>query len=129
MTYSTSNNRYTASNVSSVRLSDMTRDASYQYTQNIAHTEVNSITIYLTYSSSNKSATLTCQIASTQSGFTTGTTSFTINTSQSNTSTNSTINLSTPIQIGSSYTISCPSYSGDNNGKVKINSFGFLINP
>ena len=33
------------------------------------------------------------------------------------------------IQIGEEYTISCTSKSGDNNNKIKVQGFAFIINP
>ena len=117
--YNTSNNRFIATNVSNLGLRNLENN---QYTQNTANTTINSVKIYLTYTSSNKNATVTCQINN-------NTTSITLNTNQNNVVAEGTINLNTPISSGSSYTISCPSHTGDNNNKIKVNGLEFIINP
>ena len=116
--YNTSTNRFVASNASNVGLRNFKNQS---YTQNTAHTTINSVKIYLTYAGGNQAATLTCGVGGQQ-------TTFSIPKNQSNTG-EATITLSTPIQSGSSYTVSCPTSSGDNSGKVKINGFEFIINP
>lgn len=126
MNFNTTNNRFESTNVSDLKLSDF---RSYQYTQNSANTTINSITLYVTYNSSNKTATLNCQVASNQTGFSTVQGTISIARSQSNATASTTFTLNTPIQPGSNYTISCPSYSGDNNGKVKLNGVSLMINP
>ena len=128
-TFDTTNNRFVASNVSSVGLRDLTRNANYQYLQSTANTTINSIKLYITYSSSNKSGTLVCQVASNTPNFTNVQGNATLNTSQTNAVAEVTLTMSTPIPSGNSYTISFPSYSGDNNGKIKVNGVAFEINP
>lgn len=121
--FDTTTNRFSATNVNNLGLRNFT-GSTYQYTQSVANITINSIRIYLKYSSGNKTATLTCQIAGNQTQQTT----FNLNTNQTNTTIDAVINLNTPIQKGSNYTISCPSYTGDNNGKIKVNGLEFILN-
>ncbi len=127
-TFSTTNNRFTANNVNNLTTQNFIT-TTYQYTQNTAHTNITSVGLYITYTSSNKKCTLTCQIASNSPGYTTRTTTITLNTNQNNATAQGTITLTTAIQSGSNYTISCPSRSGNGNDKIKINGFAFIINP
>jgi len=122
-TYSDTTYRYTATNVSSDSLRNF-RNRSY--TQNTAYVEISSITLYFTVSSGNKSATLHCQVESNTTNFTTVTGDASL--SSGNTSAQTTLTLNPAIQVGKNYTISCPSYSGDNNGKWKVTKFEFMIN-
>ncbi len=125
-TYSNTNYRFTANNVSSgIVLNTFISGTQYHYSHT-AKTTINSVTLYVDYYSSNKSGGLTCQIAS---GSNTGTTSISFQASQRNGSTNGTITLSNPIQVGEEYTISCTEKSGDNNNKIKVQGFAFIINP
>ena len=118
-TYDTSNNRFVASNVSDMRLSNFTSNS---YTQGTTHTTINSVKISITYNGGNQNATLNCEVAGQQ-------TSFTLQSGQNNAVVENTITLNTSIQSGGSYTVSCPSYSGDKPGKVRINGLAFTINP
>ena len=121
-TFSTSTGRFTASNVSSDSLRNF---HNRQYTRSSASVDINSIKLFISLSAGNKSATLTCQVTSNSSGFTTVSDTVTL-TNQSNVEV--TFTLTNPILAGSNYTISCPSHTGDNNGKYKITGFSFLIN-
>ena len=127
--FSTETNTYTATNnISNIDLSTFTTNANYRYTHSTANTTINSVNISITYRSGNKTGAITCRIAGTS------TAQVTINFSKSQNNTTpatGTITLNNPIPIGSSYTISCPSYTGDGNGnnKIRINGFEFKINP
>ena len=126
-TFNTTTNRFTASNLARNLVLNDFRD--YQYVQSNAHTTISSVGIYITYYSSNKDGNLTCQIQSNSSGFTTTNTVITFARSQNNATVNSTITLPTSITAGSNYTISCPTKGGDNNGKIEVRNFEFMINP
>ena len=123
-TYDSGTYRYTATNANGVSLSSFD---SRQYSQSSANVEINNIHIYVTYSVKNgaKTATQTCQVTSNSSGF--QTVSDTVSLDKNSTSWDTLLTFNNPIQVGSTYTISC-SHTGDGNGKYNVSSFAFIIN-
>ena len=127
-TYNNSNHRFTASNISETRVKTFA-NGSYQYTQDISNTDINSVKLYMTYRSRNNSnGTLTCQISS-GNNTSEGQLSFTSN--QNNGSTSGVINIANTIKKGSSYTISCNNVTnpGNGNNELRVYTFEFVINP
>ena len=122
--YDSGTYRYNATNANGVSLSSFD---SRQYQQSSANVEINNIHIYVTYNVSNgaKTATQTCQVTSNSSGF--QTVSDTVSLDKNSTSWDTLLTFTNPIQVGSTYTISC-SHTGDGNGKYRVASFAFIVN-